>query len=176
MDQKLGLTDEFHIWFGRFHGAWLAADLTVDYTIGRLLKLPHEQTHRLLAGMESGRKLRILYGLIRDSDLGQKPKILECLGKLQNESKRNIFAHSFLWSDEHHVTFVHRSAGQKYEAAKHEFTMIRFRMHVSEFTIVGKEFYESLEIDEADIQAFGEAAISAAKSSKTSPAPPNSKA
>jgi hypothetical protein len=176
VDFKLGLTDEFNLWFGRFHGAWLSADLTVDYMIGRLLKLRHEQTHRLLAGMETGRKMRILYGLLRDCDLKHRAKALQCLGKLQNESKRNIFAHSFLWSDEHAVTFVNRAGGQKYSAEKHRFTMIRFRMHVAEFLSVGRDFYESLEIDMADIQAFGEAAISAASSSKTSPTPPKAKA
>jgi hypothetical protein len=111
-EAKLGLTDEFNLWLGRFHGAWLSADLTVDYMIGRLLNLRHEQAHRLLAGMESGRKMRILDTLLRESELKKKALALKYLRKLQNESKRNILAHSFLWSDEHYVTFLNRTRGQ----------------------------------------------------------------
>jgi hypothetical protein len=54
--------------------------------------------------------------------------------------------------------------------------MIKFRMHVAEVIKAGGDFYNALEIDLADVQAFGDAAISAASNSKVSPTPPRAKA
>jgi hypothetical protein len=173
---KMGLSAEFQMLFGKFFAAWLSAELTIDYTIYRLLGISRTQAHHLLAGMEIGRKMRLLDGLLKRSTLARKDEILGCLHKMQNESLRNVFAHSLLWSDQHSVTFVNRSFGQRYEAKEHKFSMIRFRMHAEEFFDTGAKFYRALEIDYADLQRFGQAALRASRSSKRSPKPPRSKA
>jgi hypothetical protein len=174
----LGLTVEFTTWFGTFHGLWLSTELTVDYTICKLLKIPHEEAHLLTAGMEVGRKLRLLEGLLKRSDYKNKDVIIGALRKLQNETKRNVFAHSYLMSDEKTVTFVHRSSGQKYTAEKFVFTMPEFKEHMVSFAQHAQTFWDALEMDKhrADLEAFGAAAMSAANSSKTSPVPPSPKA
>jgi hypothetical protein len=173
---KMGLSVEFNALFGQFYGAWLSTELVIDYTIYRLLGISRTQAHHLLAGMEVGRKMRLLEGLLKRSAFKRKDEILGHLHKLQNESLRNVFAHSFLWSDQYTVTFVNRSFGQKYEAKEHKFTLIKFRMHVEEFIQTGVKFYTALEIDYDDLQSFGNAALRASRSSKRSPKPPNAKA
>jgi hypothetical protein len=176
LPKKMGLTPEFNMLLGWFHGTWLSTELTVDYTIYKLLRISRPQAHHLLAGMEIGRKIRLLDGLLQRSEHKNKSILIGCLRKFQNEALRNVFAHSLIWSDEHYVTFLNRSFGQKYQAKEHKFTMIRFRMHVTEFIQNAVQFYTALEIDYDDLQAFGHAALRASRSSKRSPKPPKSKA
>ena len=173
---KLGMSDEFLMWLGRFYGAWSSAELTIDYMIHKLLRISRSQAHHLLAGMEAGRKMRLLESLFQRSNHPQKDVLIGSLRKIQNESLRNEITHSLIWSNEHWVTFTTRRFGQKYEAKEHKFTMIKFRMHVADFINNGRIFYEALEIDYDDLQAFGKAALSASRSSKRSPKPPKSKA
>lgn len=175
-DPKLGLQDEFNTLFGRFWGAWLSAELTIDYTIYRLLRISKQQAHLMLAGMEVGRKMRLLESLLKRSTLRRKAEILGYLHVLQNDALRNVFAHSLLWSDEHTVTFLNRHFGQKYAAQEYKFTLIRFRMHVGDVLKNGGKFYEALEIDYDDLQSFGHAALRASRSSSKSPKPPKSRA
>jgi hypothetical protein len=173
---KLGLNDEFLMWVGRFYGAWSSAELTIEYMIHKLLRISRTQAHHLLAGMEVGRKIRLLENLFQRSGHPKKDVLIGCLRKLQNESLRNEITHSLIWSDEHSVTFTNRRFGQKYEAKEYKFTMIKFRMHVAAFIDNGRIFFEALEIDYDDLQAFGKAALRASRSSKRSSKPPKSKA
>jgi hypothetical protein len=175
-DPKMGLSDEFNLWLGRFYGAWLSAELTIDYMIGKLLRISHVRAHHLLAGMEVGRKMRLLEGLLQRSNLENKDHAIGHLRKLQNDSLRNVFAHSYLRSDQYTVTFTNRKFGQKYEAKEYKFTIIKFRMHIKEVLANGGKFYESMQIDYKDLQAFGSAAFRASRSSRKSPKPPKSKA
>jgi hypothetical protein len=154
----------------------LSTELTVDYLIHKFLRISKQQAHHLLAGMEAGRKMRLLDGLLQRSDHKNKSTLIACLRKIQNESMRNVFVHSLIWSDEHTVTFLNRHFGQRYEAKEHKFNMIRFRMHVTDFIKNGVAFYEAAEIDYKDIQAFGHAAMRASRNSRKSPKPPKSKA
>ena len=52
-------TKRFYGHFGRFYAVWSAAELNIDLTIGRILKIPPEQTHTLVAGMQFGRVTHI---------------------------------------------------------------------------------------------------------------------
>jgi hypothetical protein len=174
--KRLGLSTEFSSYLGTFHAAWSSAELTVDYMIHKLLRISRLQAHHLLAGMEIGRKMRLLDGLLARSDLKNKAELLGGLRKMQNDSMRNVFAHSYIWSDEHYVKFINRRSGGRYEAKEHSFTMIKFRMHVEEFVVTGNNFYTSLAIDYDDLQKFAAAALRASRSSKRSPKPPKSKA
>jgi hypothetical protein len=175
-EMKLGLTDEFNMWFGKFHGAWLSVELLVDYAIGFFLETEYEETHHITAGMEIGRKMRLLESLLHRSTHKNKSSLIGYLRKVQNESKRNVFAHSFMDSEPDHITFVNRSFGQKYEVQLHKYTLKQFVAHVMTFITTGRYFYESFEFNEDDIQKFGQAAISADKRAKTSPVPPKSSA
>lgn len=161
---------------GWFHSTWLSTEITVDYLIHKFLRISKQQAHHLLAGMEVGRKMRLLEGLLQRSDHKNKSTLIAQLRKIQNESMRNVFAHSLIWSDEHTVTFLNRHFGQRYEAKEHKFNIIRFRMHVTDFIKNAVAFYEAAEISYKDIQSFGHAALRASRNSRKSPKPPKDRA
>ena len=66
-------TKRFYGHFGRFYAVWSAAELNIDLTIGRILKIPPEQTHTLVAGMQFGRKAALLRSLLPKSDYKNVP-------------------------------------------------------------------------------------------------------
>jgi hypothetical protein len=173
---KIGLSPEFHRSLGLFHAAWAAMELTLDYMIGQFLKIPYEETHRLVAGIEMGRKIRILESLLQRNDHKNKSALIGALRRIQNESKRNVLVHSLIWSDHEMIVFINRSFGQQYEAKKHTFTLPEFEKHVEQFILDATKFYEAACLEDAALQAFGEAAISAISNSNTSPGPPSSSA
>ena len=73
--------------------------------------------------MEFARKSALLRNLIYRSDDPKKKLLLRLIGKIQNESKRNVFAHAFIISGPNDVTFIDRSRGGDYAAKKHTFTV-----------------------------------------------------
>ncbi len=84
------------------------------------------------------------------------------LNKIQNESKRNVFAHSFLRSTKTTVTFVERTWEGDYKARTHVFTLDEFSDHVRRFQTAARAFAKALQIDDRDFQAFCFAADSSA--------------
>jgi hypothetical protein len=166
-EPKFGLSTEFQQLLATFYGMWAATDVLVDYTIGMLLELPDEDTHILLAGMEFGRKSRILADLLKRKGPKNKEQLLHSLSTMRN-SKRDLFVHSWIKSDEHSVTFLSRSKGGDYRATEEKFVNIRFRMHVKGFLEAAQKFQDALEISDERMFAFADAALSANKSSTTS--------
>jgi hypothetical protein len=150
---------------GLFYSMWSANDITVDCAIGKLLKLPADETHLLTAGIDFNRRASLLRVLLNRSTLPRKPQIISALNTIQNESLRNVFAHSFLQSDETTVTFIERTRHGKYDPKKHPFTISAFRDHVHKFVDAAVAFQQELEITNEDMQAFANAAFNV----KTSP-------
>jgi hypothetical protein len=173
---KLALTVPFTCLVGRFYGMWASLEASIDYSIGRLLKIPHTDTHILTAGMEFGRKANLLRALLTRSDDPDRDKIKSLLTKLQNEARRNIFTHSLMFSDENSVTFVHRRMDGTYTGSEIRFTGPEFEKHVVDITNLARDLGRFLNIDPDDYQAFGRAASSASSNDPKSPQPPSSKA
>jgi hypothetical protein len=157
-------TNHFSNQLGSFYTVWIVLEMTIEYQIGRLLKLPYEETHIIVAGMEFGRKanlLRILLGRSGNPDAG---KITTVLNEIQNTAKRNIFTHSLLHSIMDEVTFIHRKTdAAAFSATKARFTSDEFEAHVLKITKLANELGVLLKIDNADYQAFCEAALLSAK-------------
>jgi hypothetical protein len=171
------MMDSFLRDLGHFYGLWSALESSLDYMIGRLLKIPHVETHILTVGMEFGRKANLLRTLLARSDHPEKDRIRSLLRKIQNEARRNIFTHSIMHSDAESVTFVHRKMDGDYTGTPWRFTGEEFRQHVSDITAYAGDLSDLLGIDEADFQAFGRAASTNTRSSSTtSPHPPSSSA
>jgi hypothetical protein len=170
------MTSDFLCNLGTFYGFWSSLETTLDYLIGRYLKLPHEETHILTAGMEFGRKANLLRALVMRTSDPNKDKIRDALTKIQNESKRNLFSHSLINSNPHSITFVYRKTDGVYSATETRFTPPEFADHLKKIARLAGEFTKLVKIDEADFQAFGKAALSAAQSATTSPHPPSSNA
>lgn len=171
------MTDQFLRDLGHFYGLWSALESSLDYMIGQLLRIPHAETHILTAGMEFGRKANLLRVLLGRSDHPEKDRIRGLLTIIQNEARRNIFAHSIMHSDEESVTFVYRRMDGTYSGTPWRFTGAEFTQHVLNITAYAGDLSDTLGIDEADFQAFGRAAAtSSPRSSTRSPDPPSSSA
>ena len=158
--EKLADTIEFNMQLGFFYSAWAVTDATLDFALGKFLRLTHEETHLLTAGMEFGRKATLLRNLLRhQKDSPQKSELLRTVKIIQNDSLRNVFAHSYLASDEDSVSFISRSRGGDYSATEYEFTKDEFREHVHKFIDASHDFYNALEVDDHEFFAFQYAAL-----------------
>jgi hypothetical protein len=105
---SLNLSDDYLISIGLFRGAWASLELTTDYAIWKFLGVTPERAHLITSGMMFGRKARLLADLIGRSDHPNKAEILGWFNKLSGMSKRDVFAHSYVWSDGEIVKFVDR--------------------------------------------------------------------
>jgi len=166
----------FLLWLGYFHSMWASLELVLCYGIGKFLKMPDEQCHVVTSGMEFGRKITLLRNVVYRSDDPQKQQIIGVLGKIQNESKRNVFAHSFITSDNNTVTFVERSRGGDYKVTRHEFSLAEFYGHVESFGTHAETLTYLLVPKYEDFQRFADAAFNAETSATKSPVPPSSSA
>lgn len=154
---------KFIMSLGLFHAAWTSIDLTLDCAIGKSLETQPEQTHLVTAGMEMGRKIRLLHGIVGRTNHKNKNLLIGALNRLQNESKRSVLTHSYILSDRHVVTFVERIGGE-YRVRLHKFTVDEFAMHVQKFTQAAKDFWDALEYTDRDIYDFAMAAVKQANS------------
>ena len=109
-------TERFYGHLGRFYAVWNATELNIDWVIGKILKITPEQTHALVAGMMFGRKAALLRSLLPKSDYKNVSELKGFLTRLKNESLRNVFTHSLIFSDLDGVTFVHRKSQDDYSA------------------------------------------------------------
>jgi hypothetical protein len=177
MDEERLIYDRNFVFFlGAYHGAWLSIDTLLSYSIGRALNIPFEETHILTSGMEFGRKAALLRNLIYRSDKKNKAQIIGLIGKLQNESLRNVFAHSMVTSSKDAVTFIDRARYGDYRATKHIFTLKEFSDHAIEVTETAKDLQTALGAEDGDIHQFVVAALSTDTKFAKSPVPPSSKA
>ena len=171
-----GLADEFIRGLGYFFALWCTIDLTTDYAIGQFLGVSDEDAHLVTSGMMFGRKARVLADLISKSDHPQKAKMLSAFNKIRGTSKREIFAHSYLWSDDNRVVFHERSIGGDFRVIKHEFTIQQFLHHVAELAVESEKFYSALGATREQVTAFADAALNLDRKASKSGAKPDSKA
>jgi len=174
--ENLSLTIEFNMNFGMFHTAWASAEVMMDYAIGEFLRLTPEEIHLVTSGMEHGRKAMLLRNLIGRGKHPNRDELLRTLKIIQNESLRNVFAHSYILSDETTISFVERSRGGRYQATEHEFSLQEFKDHVDAFLNASRDFQAALGLDTGDekFEKFLAAIFNASHKAKTSPVPPPS--
>jgi hypothetical protein len=180
MAKDLAQKAAFQRQLGLFYAAWTSTEFMLDYAIGLLLKTPPQQTHLLTSAMEYGRKIRLLVHGLKESDHRNKSTIISCLNYFSGESKRNVFAHSFLISSANAVVFVERGHSTPYHVKAHSFTLDAFTTHVRTFIERSRQFREALDIDvtSQDFRALRAAALSLIRSdsrSHSSGTHPNSK-
>ena len=161
MAKPLAVTLAFTEPLGVFYGAWSAAEVVVDMAVGKLLKLPPEETHLLTAAMDFSRKIILLKALVARQKPKHQGKIQSALNSILNDSKRNMFAHSYIASRLDAVSFVERTTHGKYLARRHEFTGPEFRKHVDDFVDAADNLQIALGFTKADFAVFSKAAFSA---------------
>lgn len=175
-DKNLAVTDDFTSEFGRFFGIWQATELAVDYAVGKFLNLPDEETHLLTAGLEFNRKIRLLMALVKRSSDPEKSSILAGLKTIQNDSLRNVFAHSFIDHTPTEVIFIQRSRHGNYDPVEYKFTMASFKEHVEKLLLAAIAFHEAIGLSQERNQEFANAALRVNSKPTTSPVPPSESA
>ena len=174
--KSVAFSDEFIWHYGAFHASWISGEALLCYMIGSLLKISHTETHIITAGMEFGRKAAIARNLAYLSKHPKKKEVIGLIGRLQNESKRNVFAHGLMVNNNETVTFLDRSRGGDYDVTAYSFSLKEFVLHVQSVAKIGADLHRAFGADEADLEAFHQAALSIANKSATSPTRPSSKA
>jgi hypothetical protein len=155
------VSKEYRESLGAFYATWQSFEITLDWAFGQFLKLPDEETHLLTAGMDFGRKATVFRHLVRESNHENKAEIEKHLNAAQNDSKRNIFAHSFARSDADSVIFIERSRHGSYQAKEHRFTKSEFEAHVNKFIETAKSFEKAVGLTRDAMEKFGALAIKA---------------
>src|SRR5262249_16772784 len=121
--KRFANTDEFRCSLGGFFAAWSRTELVIDFAIWKAqgIETP-EEAHKRSADTTFSDKCKQLRALI---DGGKVPHVArEMLDQIQNDSLRNVFAHSILASDEQMVFFIHR----KIERPSGEYRPIGYRL------------------------------------------------
>jgi hypothetical protein len=67
-----------------------------------------EEAHERSARMKLSDKCKRFRILLDGGKIPNGEKVKDLLTRIEDHSMRNVFAHSFLASDEHSVTFIHR--------------------------------------------------------------------
>jgi len=173
---RLVFSREFMELIGRFHEAWTSLELLTDYAIYKFLKVTPSQGHLITAAMFFSRKARLLTDLIGNSDHPNKAAILGAFNKVRDNNKRDIIAHSYIYSDDKTVTFVERNVSGKFKAIEHKFAFEEFKNHVVTFMKNAQAFHDAFAPDYDDVQAFARAALSLNCKDKTSPGAPSDNA
>jgi hypothetical protein len=172
----LANNDRFQQLLGRFNVIWSIVDFESSLVLGNLLGLSHEQTHLLTTKMPFNVKANLIRALLRPQKTDKARAIATAINKIQNQSKRNVFAHSYIMSNATSVTFIDRSVDAELVVSAHVFTLPEFETHVANLAVAAKEFGEAHAFTQEQMEAFSAAAHNLVSKSKTSPVPPKSKA
>jgi len=167
--------EEFAAWLGRFYQFWSYAEMATSLAIGELLRITDEEAHLLTARMEFSRKAGLIRELLKRRKHPNESAIRSALNKIQNESKRNILAHSILLSDDTALTFIERGWQQDYVSEVHQFTMEEFVKHVHRFALATGDLGRALGLSAERSGKFAAAALKAQSKPRKSPKPPNDK-
>jgi hypothetical protein len=154
-------TPEFYTALGCFYAAWSRTDLAIDCAVWKALKaVTPEQVHERVAAMKFGRKCEYFRSLLPASKFENIEKVKCLLNRITDHSMRNVFAHSFLASDEKSVMFIHRTSHRgQYQANGYEISRERFFKHVGEFVQLSFDFERALGLSDKEVRDFAAAAL-----------------
>lgn len=144
---------------GVFYSNWARLECLMDCSIGKLLNLSHKRTHVITTYIDFGKKAQWLRELIKDSDLPTKEQALAALNAIQNDSKRNVFAHSYVWVDGEVITFIEKNPHGGIQAKIHPFTMSALSDHVKNILEHGQALEQAMGITQPELDGFCEAAV-----------------
>ena len=157
-------TSEFYIAFGRFYAAWSRTELAIDCAMWKALGTETaEQAHDHAARTKFSDKCKQFRTLLDDDKFEHGEHVRDLLARIEHDLLRNVFAHSFLASDEHSVTFIHRrvEGGKrgKYRADAYEGSRERFVDHVQKFVQLSLEFEQAIGLSHEEVAKFASMAV-----------------
>jgi hypothetical protein len=149
-------TDEFYIALGLFYAAWSRAELAIDCATWKASGTESaEQAHARSAGMRFSDKCKRLRTLLNEGKIPNSENAKDLLAQIES-CGRNIFAHSFLASDEHSVTFIHRKVERgKYLLTGYTIPRDGFIDHVQDFVQLSFDFENAVGLTDKEVADFG---------------------
>jgi hypothetical protein len=165
-------TTAFYAALGCFYAAWSRAELAIECATWKASGTGSaEQAHERSAGMKFGEKCKLLRTLLNDDKIPNSEKVKDLLAQIENYG-RNVFAHSFLVSDEHSVAFVHRAKGRgkhgKYKVTPYQISRNDFFDHVQNFVQLSFDFEQAVGLSQQEVAEFGAMALPLGAQEKTS--------
>jgi hypothetical protein len=149
-------TTEFNTALGLFYTTWSATELAIDCAIWKALGTETaEEAHERSARAMFSEKCEQLRTLIESAEIPHGEKVKELLTQIEHHSMRNVFAHSFLASDEHSVAFIHRKKGRgkhaKYEVKPYKVSRDDFFDHVQNFVQLAYDFQQAVGLTDEEV-------------------------
>lgn len=155
-------TPLFYTALGYFYAIWSRTDLAIDCAIWKASgTATPEEVHETVAAMKFSDKCKYFRSLIASRKDDNAKRIRELLTKIEEDSGRNIFAHSFIASDESSVAFIHRQArrGKGYHGIGYRFTRDQFLEHVKEFETLSLDFEKAVGLVHKEVADFASMAL-----------------
>jgi hypothetical protein len=151
-------TPEFEMALGKFFAAWSRAELAIDYATWKYsgTETP-EQAHERCADATFSDKCKLLERLLKSEHARELLNEIASYG-------RNVFAHSFLATDEDSVTFIHRAMDRtvkpkKYQVTAYEIPRSKFIEYVREFVRTVSDFERAANLPDNAIREFASMAL-----------------
>jgi hypothetical protein len=128
-------TPAFYSALGWFYAVWSQTELAIDCAIWKASGTETaERAHERAARTKFSDKCKHLRTLLDGGRIPHGEKVKDLLTQIETHSMRNVFAHSFLATDEHSVTFIHRKVKHgKYQATTYQISRDGFLDHVQNF-------------------------------------------
>jgi hypothetical protein len=157
-------TPTFYTALGLFYAAWSRTELAIDCATWKAVGTESaEQAHERSAEMWFSDKCKQLRTLLDDGKIPNSEKVKALLARIENFG-RNVFAHSFLASDEHSVTFIHRRVERgKYQATGYKISREDFIDHVQSFVQLSFEFEQAVGLSHKEVADFAAMAVPLAR-------------
>jgi hypothetical protein len=153
-------TPTFYTALGWFYAAWSRTELAIDCATWKALGTESaEQAHARSAGMRFSDKCKRLRTLLNEGKIPNSENAKDLLAQIES-CGRNIFAHSFLSSDAHSVTFIHRKVERgKYLPTAYTIPRDGFIDHVQDFVQLSFDFENAVGLTDKEVADFGAMAV-----------------
>jgi hypothetical protein len=149
-------TSAFCTALGLFYAAWSRTELAIDCAIWKASGTETaERAHERAARTKFSDKCKHLRTLLDGGKIPHGEKVKDLLAQIEHHSMRNVFAHSFLATDEHSVTFIHRKVVRgKYQPTWYTIASDGFIDHVQSFVQLSFDFEQAVRLSHKEVADF----------------------
>ena len=154
-------TPAFYTALGWFYAVWSRTELAIDCAIWKASGTETaERAHERVAHTKFSDKCKHLRTLLDGGKIPNCEKAQDLLTWIEDQSMRNVFAHSFLATDEHSVTFIHRKVeGGKYQPTTYTIACDDFIDHVQNFVQLSLDFEQAVGLSDKEVRDFAAMAV-----------------
>jgi hypothetical protein len=153
-------TTEFYTALGLFYAAWSRTELAIDCATWKASGTETaEKAHERSARGGFSDKCKLLRTLLEGGNIPNRDNVKALLIRIESYG-RNVFAHSFLASDEHSVTFIYRKIERgKYQPTMYTIACDDFIDHVQNFVHLSFDFEQAVGLSHKEVADFAAMAV-----------------